>query len=211
MSESYTRYNTVHTKTEAGKLIAEIAERNDEDLPAHYSIEKEEATLRALLQRMSTEKPEQYFGEIYSQILAPGPMQANYRSAALYTAHSPVDNKTRYYLQLVLLKYIICFGRDFKRFTTGEFSYALHEYAFRKAGNTATIGLLPWAFLENFDVTKANVRQLPFGDWLINVAIEELNPPDGKITNTGLLIRQYIDYTSQLWRPVLREGLDFFR
>ena len=103
------------------------------------------------------------------------------------------------------------YGRDFKRFTLGEFSYSLHERAFRKAGNTATIGLLPWAFLESVDVTVANKIGLPIGDWFINTAIEELNPPNGKISNTGLLIRQYIDYTSQLWRPVIKEGWDFFR
>jgi hypothetical protein len=114
---------------------------------------------------------------------------------------------------LSLLRYIIVHGRDFKRFTLGEFSYALHEYAFRKAGNKATIGLLPRVFLESYDVTSTNVNKfgLPFGDWAINTAIEQLNPSNGKITKTGLLIRQYIDYTSQLWRPVLHEGWAFFK
>jgi len=87
----------------------------------------------------------------------------------------------------------------------------LRTLAFRKAGNHATIGLMPWAFLESVDVTVANKVGLPFGDWAINTAIEQLNPPNGRITNTGLLIRQYIDYTSQLWRPVLREGWELFR
>ena len=78
------------------------------------------------------------------------------------------------------------------------------------AGNKDTIGLLAWAFLESWDVTIANKVGLPIGDWAIVSAIEQLNPPNGKISKTGLLIRQYIDYTSQLWRPVLQHGWDFF-
>jgi hypothetical protein len=209
MSTNYTRYNTVHVNTAASQLIRSLPE-DDDKLVIHPSVESEEKLLFDLLTRLRSERPDNYTGEIYSKILKPGPTQANYISAALFTAHTPVDNKTRYYLQLTLLRYIITHGRDFKRFTLGEFSYALHEYAFRKAGNNATIGLLPWAFLESADVTVANKVGLPIGDWLINTAIEELNPPNGKISNTGLLIRQYIDYTSQLWRPVLQHGWELF-
>lgn len=209
-STHYIKYNTVHAGSQAGMLIDAIPE-DDGQLIVHASMAPQKQLLLDLLEKLRLENPAGYYGEIYSKILVPGPIRSNYISAALYTAHTPVDNKTRYALQLILLRYIIVYGRDFRRFTLGEFSYALHERAFRYAGNTATIGLLPWAFLESFDVTAANKNGLPFGDWMINTAIEQLNPPNGKISNTGLLIRQYIDYTSQLWRPVLQEGWDFFR
>ena len=209
MSTNYTRYNTVHNNTQASKIINSLPE-DDSELVIHSSVKSEEELLFGLLTKLRSERVDSYYGEIYSKILDPGPIQANYKSAALYTAHTQVDNKTRFYLQLTLLRYIITYGRDFKRFTLGEFSYALHEYAFRMAGNKATIGLLPWAFLESADVTIANKVGLPFGDWAIVTAIEQLNPPNGKISKTGLLIRQYIDYTSQLWRPVLQHGWDFF-
>ena len=209
MSTNYTRYNTVHNNTQASKIINSLP-KDDSELVIHSSVKSEEELLFGLLTKLRSERVDSYYGEIYSKILDPGPMQANYKSAALYTAHTQVDNKTRFYLQLTLLRYIITYGRDFKRFTLGEFSYALHEYAFRIAGNKATIGLLPWAFLESADVTIANKVGLPIGDWAIVSAIEQLNPPNGKISKTGLLIRQYIDYTSQLWRPVLQHGWDFF-
>ena len=209
MSTNYTLYNTVHNNTQASKIINSLP-KDDSELVIHSSVKSEEELLFGLLTKLRSERVDSYYGEIYSKILDPGPMQANYKSAALYTAHTQVDNKTRYYLQLTLLRYIITYGRDFKRFTLGEFSYALHEYAFRIAGNKATIGLLPWAFLESADVTIANKVGLPIGDWAIVTAIEQLNPPNGKISKTGLLIRQYIDYTSQLWRPVLQHGWDFF-
>ena len=209
-STHYTRYNTIHSNTQAGMLIDAIP-ADDDQLKTHASVVSQEKLLFELLKKLRAENPENYYGEIYSKILVAGPIRSNYISAALYTAHTPVDNRTRYALQLFLLRYIITYGRDFKRFTLGEFSYALHERAFRYAGNKATIGLLPWAFLESVDVTVANKIGLPIGDWMINTAIEELNPPDGKISRAGLLIRQYIDYTSQLWRPVLQEGWDFFR
>lgn len=209
-SMSYTKYNTIHLHTEASKMIAAMPQ-DDEKLVVHHSVKAEGDKLLSMLKQLRSESPESYFGEIYSKILGPGPMQKNYSSAARFTAHTPVDNRTRFLLQLTLLRYIICYGRDFKRFTLGEFSYALHEFAFRKAGNRSTIGLLPWAFLESVNVTRFNMDGLPFGDFLINTAIEELNPPNGKISKTGLLIRQYIDYTSQLWRPVLRDGWDFFK
>lgn len=210
MSTNYTRYNTVHNNTQASRLINSLPE-DDSELVIHSSVKSEEELLFGLLTKLRSERADSYYGEIYSKILDPGPMQANYKSAALYTAHTQVDNKTRFFLQLTLLRYIITYGRDFKRFTLGEFSYALHEYAFRMAGNKATIGLLPWAFLESADVTIANKVGLPIGDWAIVTAIEQLNPPNGKISKTGLLIRQYIDYTSQLWRPVLQHGWNFFK
>lgn len=209
-STHYTRYNTVHGGSPAGRMIDAIPE-DDSQLKVHLSMKSQEQLLRDLLAKLRSENPAGYYGEIYSKILPPGPVRSNYISAAMFTAYTPVDNRTRHALQLILLRYIIMYGRDFKRFTLGEFSYSLHERAFRKAGNTATIGLLPWAFLESVDVTVANKIGLPIGDWFINTAIEELNPPNGKISNTGLLIRQYIDYTSQLWRPVIKEGWDFFR
>lgn len=209
-SSHYTRYNTVHANTGASKLIAALPS-DDSKLIVHPSVKAEEEKLLSLLQQLRKDKPDCYFGEIYTKILEPGPIRDNYRSAALYTAHTPIDNRTRYYLQLTLLLYIIAHGRDFTRFSRGEFSYALHEYAFRKAGNRGTIGLLPWAFLESINITKFNRLGLPFGDYFINVAIEELNPPNGEISSTGLLIRQYIDYASKLWQPVLRDGWDFFR
>jgi len=206
----YTRYNTVHGNSQAGRLIDAIPD-DDSQIKVHTSVKSEEQLLLDLLKKLRSENPAGYFGEIYSKILGPGPIRSNYISAAMYTAYTPVDNKTRHALQLILLRYILTYGRDFGRFSLGEFSYALHERAFRRAGNKATIGLLPWAFLEIVPVTKLNETGLPIGDWLINVAIEELNPPNGKISKTGLLIRQYIDYTSQLWRPVIKEGWDFFR
>ena len=210
MSTHYIRYNTVHNNTEASKIINSLP-ADDSKLVIHPSVQSENELLFGLLAQLRSERAENYTGEIYRKILEASPLQSNYTSAALYTAHTPVDNKTRYFLQLTLLRYIITHGRDFKRFTLGEFSYALHEYAFRLAGNNATIGLLPWAFLESIDVTVANKVGLPFGDWAIVTTIEQLNPPNGKISKTGLLIRQYIDYTSQLWRPILREGWDFFK
>lgn len=205
----YTRYNTVHANSRAGRMIDAIPE-DDGQLKEHSSMTSQKHLLLDLLAKLRSENPEGYSREIYGKILQPGSIRSNYISAAHYTAHTPVDNRTRYALQLILLRYIIMYGRDYKRFTLGEFSYSLHDRAFRQAGNTATIGLLPWAFLESFDVTAANMNGLPFGDWMINTAIEQLNPPNGKISYTGLQIRQYIDYTSQLWRPVIKEGWDFF-
>ncbi len=106
MSTNYTRYNTVHNNTEASRIINSLP-KDDSELVTHSSIQPEKGLLFDLLFHLRSEKIDSYYGEIYSKILDPGPMQANYKSAALYTAHTPVDNKTRYYLQLTLLRYII--------------------------------------------------------------------------------------------------------
>ena len=106
------------------------------------------------------------------------------------------------------MRYIVTYGRDFKRFTLREFSYAPNEREFRYEGNKATIGLLPRASLESVDVTVASKSGLPIGDWMINTAVEELDSLDGNISKVGLLIRQYIDYKRQLLLSVLQEGWD---
>ena len=200
-----TYYPQIHPDGEAGTRLAAIPE-DDKKLKIHYSVQKEEKLLFGLLKELRDSPPEYYYGEIYSKVLKPGPMRANYISAALNTAHTPVDNKTRYALQLFLVRHVITYGRDFARYKLGEFSYALHEKAFRWAGKRSTIGMLPWAVLEFVDIPNiANFDDLPISDWLIVTTIEQLNPPSGDVSELGFLIRQYIDYTSELWAPYLPE------
>jgi hypothetical protein len=103
MTQTYTKYNTVHVDSVVGKLISALPD-DDSGLTVHRSVQAERDVLFDLLNQLRKERPANYFGEIYSKILKPGPMRANYASAARFTSHTPVDNKTRYFLQLTLLR-----------------------------------------------------------------------------------------------------------
>lgn len=201
-SEHYTKYNTIHKHSATLRIIKALPD--DDKLTPHPSIRSELPRLKKILADLRKKNPNTYFGEIYSKVLLPGPMRQNYQSAALHTACTQVDNRTRYYLQLTLVRYIIAHGRNFSQIKRGEFSYAIHEYAFRKAGGVGTIGIVPWMLLETVDVTRFNISEnLPIGDFLIIMSIKYLNPPSGRFGDVQLLIRQYIDYVSELWRPIL--------
>jgi hypothetical protein len=47
-------------------------------------------------------------------------------------------------LQLILLRYVITYGRVLGRYSFREISYTLHEREFRQASNNATIGFNPY-------------------------------------------------------------------
>lgn len=65
-SAHYTKYNTVHTNTAASKQISMLPVE-DEKLVFHSSIIPESESLRELLKQLRLEKPEHYYGEIYSK------------------------------------------------------------------------------------------------------------------------------------------------
>lgn len=99
--------------------------------------------------------PEDYTGNIYSQVLPSSTTEANYNAAAGYTARDPVNNRTRWALQSNLLQYGIEHGYEelaARAEGSTEFSYQIHVAAFDFANGVPAIGRLPWALLTHVNV-----------------------------------------------------------
>lgn len=116
-----------------------------------------------LYEQIASHPPETYLDNLYPQMLPAGenevlPTSAtepNYSAAASSTANTPVNNRARWALQATLAQYAIEHGHDAmvaRAQSSTEFSYQIHRHAFRFAGDSATIGRLPWAILTEVNV-----------------------------------------------------------
>jgi hypothetical protein len=106
-------------------------------------------------EQLAQQTPEDYTGNIYSQVLPPSTTEANYTAAAGHTARDPINNRTRWALQSNLLQYGIEHGNEElteRAEGSTEFSYQIHVAAFQFANGVQTISRLPWALLTHVNV-----------------------------------------------------------
>jgi len=149
MSQLLVQRNESEEEARFAELQRSMLYERDPDMSSqrNYLIDQYEALVR--------QAPEDYTGNIYSEVLPPSTTQANYSAAAGHTARDPINNRTRWALQNSLLQYGIVHGYDQmveRAETSTEFSYQIHLAAFQFANGAETIGRMPWALLTHINV-----------------------------------------------------------
>jgi hypothetical protein len=151
-------------------------------------------SLRATLARVT---PEDYTGNAYWQLTVLGLLPRGgtwglIQGVADCTPHDKVSNRTRWALQMLLIRYWMKYGQPP---TTDSFLYVWHDTAFQFAGQSRTIGKLAWALMRAtpkvFDQETA--REVGC------TAIYYTNQPDGTIPILGVIPRMVIDRESKLF------------
>jgi RHS repeat-associated protein len=121
-------------------------------------IDSDETALINLYYELLELDPDEYQGNIYRRILPDSPTSSNYSAAATFTGNDPINNRTRWALQILTLQYAIHFGLDElidKAENSTDFSYQIHQTAFQFANEVDTIEWIPWLILRKVDVPRA--------------------------------------------------------
>lgn len=156
-----------------------------------------DARLLSIRSDLAKFAPDTYEGNAYRQLMDKGLLPrvgdlALLRGVAECTPHDAISNRTRWWLQMLLLEYWIHFGAPD---LSTSFLYVWHDIAFQCAGQSRTIGKLAWLGMQ--------VMPYTMGDWLAAragcVAIYVTNQPDGTIPVYGAPIREGIDLGSRLF------------
>lgn len=185
-------------------LVSEAREDDGDEImsrePALFQqVQSALIELRAKLEAM---EPDDYAGDAYDQLsqfgLLPSIGTGGLLSGvARCTPHAPISNRTRWTLQVLLVRYWIKYGAPK---LDDAFLYTWHDVAFQFAGGSRTIGKLAWWTMRH----TTDVFSVENASRLGCSAIYFTNQPDGTIPITGVPTRMLIDGSSKLffeWMP----------
>jgi hypothetical protein len=149
--------------------------------------------IRTALERV---EPDSYAGNAYGQLIDSGllPQGGTWglvRGVAQCTPDDIISNRTRWALQMLLVRYWMKFGRPA---LSDSFLYAWHDCAFQFAGHSRTIGKLAWMLMQATPKVMSEKYAVQVGC----TAIYLTNQPDGTIPALTVVPRMAIDTFSRL-------------
>jgi hypothetical protein len=186
-SEEEARFAELQRSMQYGRDPNMSSQRN-------YLIDQYEALVRQV--------PEDYTGNIYSQVLPPSTTQPNYSAAAGHTARDPINNRTRWALLTHINVPAMGEALGEVIFYPGAFAAGLEAGLTQLAMNPDNQAGANAAFNRAFN--REMSRKYDLGGEIINWTIETTNSPHGPgaLPWYGRVLREGLDVLSWMTYPL---------